>query len=405
MQVRIIKWICFFLLISLLSTSAQTVKTGLDRVGSYYHLFEGKRLGIVTNHTALNAKGQHITDVFKDMKNVTVAALFGPEHGVRGNAADGQKIESETEAEIPVYSLYGKTKKPNSEMLKNVDLLVFDIQDIGARFYTYVWTMSYVMDAAEENNIPLVVLDRPNPITCKIVEGNCADTSTFVGRFPIPVRHGMTIGELAKLFKGESWISSNLDLTIVPLQNWKREYWFDQTELTFTAPSPNMPNLETATVYPGMCLLEGTNLSEGRGTDKPFIIFGAPWIDSKNLRNHLESLQFDGVSFTDTTFIPVTIPGKAVRPKFENKKCNGLKVIVDDREKYKSYQTGVFLINALYQLYPGQLEFKRKHFDRLAGSSKIRRAILGGSSKEELKTLISLGLDSFKQKREKNLLY
>ena len=381
------------------------VLTGLDQVDEYRHLFSGKRIGIVTNHTAVNKTGNHITDIFEAMENVTVTALFGPEHGVRGDAADGQRIESDKKKKIPVYSLYGKTKKPTTEMLQNIDLLVFDIQDIGTRYYTYIWTLSYVMEAAAENNIPLIVLDRPNPINGKTVEGNLSDTSSFVGRFPIPVRHGMTMGELAKMFKGESWVAPNLDLSVIPLKNWSRELWFDQTGLTFLAPSPNMPDLETATIYPGMCLLEGTNLSEGRGTDKPFKIFGAPWIEGERLLSYVQSYNFEGVSFKETTFTPVNIPGKAVHPKYENKLCNGLQIIVENRDSYKPFQTGVFIIQAIQNLYPRYFQFKQKHFDRLAGNNKIRRAILDGATVLEISDLLSDGLVSFKQKREKYLMY
>ena len=381
------------------------VLTGLDQVDEYHHLFSGKRIGIVTNHTAVNKTGNHITDIFEAMENVTVTALFGPEHGVRGDAADGQRIESDKKKKIPVYSLYGKTKKPTTEMLQNIDLLVFDIQDIGTRYYTYIWTLSYVMEAAAENNIPLIVLDRPNPINGKTVEGNLSDTSSFVGRFPIPVRHGMTMGELAKMFKGESWVAPNLDLSVIPLKNWSRELWFDQIGLTFLAPSPNMPDLETATIYPGMCLLEGTNLSEGRGTDKPFKIFGAPWIEGERLLSYVQSYNFEGVSFKETTFTPVNIPGKAVHPKYENKLCNGLQIIVENRDSYKPFQTGVFIIQAIQNLYPRYFQFKQKHFDRLAGNNKIRRAILDGATVLEISDLLSDGLVSFKQKREKYLMY
>ncbi len=405
MQVRFCKKLVLISVLFLFVFCKNSLQTGLDQVGAYSSLFKGKRIGIVTNHTAVNNNGVHISKIFQDMDNVQLVALFGPEHGVYGNAADGQKIESKKEGKIPVYSLYGKTKKPTAEMLKNIDLLVFDIQDIGARYYTYVWTLSYVMDAADENNIPLVVLDRPNPINGKAVEGNVADTSSFVGRFPVSVRHGMTIGEMAKMFKGEGWAGSNLDLTVVPLKNWQRRMWFDQTGLKLVAPSPNMPDLETATIYPGMCLLEGTNLSEGRGTDKPFKIFGAPWVNSKNLREYLEGFKMPGVLFKDTTFTPITIPGKAVRPKFENELCDGLKIMVTDRDKFNPYRTGVFIVQALHKLYPQNFQFKQKHFDRLIGNSKIRQAIQDGATVKELERLIAKGLDSFKQKREKYLMY
>jgi len=215
------------------------------------------------------------------MPGVEVTALFGPEHGIYGLAEAGIKVADKKDDRfgIPVYSLYGKTAKPTAEMLKDVDVLVFDIQDIGARFYTYIYTMAYAMEAAAENNKPFVVLDRPNPINGLAVQGNILekDFATFVGLYPIPVRHGMTVGELARMFNDQGWLKNGIraNLTVVPMQGWKRSMWYDRTGLKFIKPSPNMPNIKTATVYPGLCLLEGTNISEGRGTNKPFLQFGA----------------------------------------------------------------------------------------------------------------------------------
>ena len=265
----------------IVNVSCQTL-TGLDQIRKFDSLFSGKKIAIITNHTAVNKNQVHISDIFAAIPESRIIAYFGPEHGIKGNEAAGSKIEhKKSEALIPVYSLYGKTLKPTEEMLKNVDILVFDIQDIGARFYTYIWTMALAMEAATENNIPFVVLDRPNPINGIQVEGNILENefSTFVGLYPIVVRHGLTIGELANMFNEEGWLKNGVkaDLKVIKLKNWDRGRWLDQTELPFIATSPNMPNLETATVYPGLCLLEGTNVSEGRGTDEPFLQFGSPW--------------------------------------------------------------------------------------------------------------------------------
>ena len=292
------KKIIIFLAISVALYASGPVKTGLDNVTSFAEVFQNQRIGIITNHTAYNKSGLHIVDVFAAMKTVQIKALFGPEHGIRGDTDAGGKIadENDPSRNIPIYSLYGKTLKPTPEMLKDIDILVFDIQDIGARFYTYVWTMALAIEAAAENNIRFIVLDRPNPITGNHVEGNILDMnySTFVGKYPIPVRHGMTIGELAMMFNGEGWSYDRVqcDLQIIPAKNWQREMWFDQTGLKFIKPSPNIPDLMTAIIYPGMCLLEGTNVSEGRGTQEPFKIFGAPWIDSAKLTAHPSGLTF-----------------------------------------------------------------------------------------------------------------
>ena len=401
------------LLITCTSQQPQEVKvqTGLDRVPEYQHLFKDKRVGIITNHTAYNSQQQYITDIFLVMENVTISALFGPEHGIRGSAEAGAKIESGSDplSNIPVYSLYGKTRKPTPEMLKDVDILVFDIQDIGARFYTYIYTMAYAMTAAAEQGIPFVVLDRPNPINGIMVEGNILERelASFVGLFPIPVRHGMTVGELAKMFNEEGWLPNGVKakLIVIPMKNWHRELWYDETGLSFINPSPNIPDLETAMVYPGVCLLEGTNVSEGRGTTKPFQIFGAPWIDGTQLAERLNALQLDGVVFRDTSFTPVSIAGVASHPKYENKLCSGVKITVTERNRFLPYHTGIHIVNTIYRMYPDSLKWRTRHFDRLCGTASIREAIIHKTDIETLFAAWQEELDGFMKKREKYLIY
>ena len=254
----------------MLSCCRGAVMTGLDRVGSYKEVFEGKRLGIIANHTAYDGNGRFIVDVFKSMNDIKITALFSPEHGLWGTERDGKKIDNQIHPtySLPIYSLYGKTQKPTSDMLQNVDVLVFDIQDIGARFYTYIYTMSLAMEAAAENSKTFVVLDRPNPINGVSVQGNILEPeqASFVGLYPIPVRHGMTVGELAKMFNEQGWLagSAKAKLIIIPMEGWRRRMWYDRTGLRFIKPSPNMPDIETAAIYPGLFLLEETNVSEGR---------------------------------------------------------------------------------------------------------------------------------------------
>jgi uncharacterized protein YbbC (DUF1343 family) len=404
------------LLILLLFTGCQfdkksQVQTGLDRAAEFQSVFAGKRLGIIANHTAYNSQGVFITDVFRRMPGVKVSALFGPEHGFRGSHSAGVKVEEHNAFldSIPIYSLYGKTLKPTPQMLKNVDLLVFDIQDIGARFYTYIWTMALAMEAAAEQHIPFVVLDRPNPINGVQVEGGVLDTAfaSFVGLYPIPVRHGMTVGELARLFNGEGWLKNGVkaDLTVIPMKGWKRAEWFDQTGLKFIPPSPNMPNLQTATVYPGMCLIEGTNVSEGRGTDRPFLQFGAPWINPSDLLAYLGRFHLPGVRFSPVDFTPKSLPGKALHPKYENETCHGLTLHVTDRRAFQPFLTGVRIVQSIHELYPRQLQWRAKHFDRLVGSDNLRKAI---SQNQDLTTLIKTWQEqvkAFQKLREKYELY
>ena len=405
----------FILMVILLSCNTHSidtrVRTGLDNIHQYEQLFRGKRVGIITNHTALNFHGEHVIDVFDKMENVTITALFGPEHGIRGHAEAGAKVHSAYDPTkgIPIYSLYGKTRKPTPEMLKNVDVLVFDIQDIGARFYTYIYTMALAMEAAAEQGIPFVVLDRPNPINGIAVEGNILDPRfrSFVGLYPLPVRHGMTVGELAKMINGEGWLAKGIqaDLTVVPLKNWRREMWFDQTGLKFIKTSPNMPDLETATVYPGICLLEGTNVSAGRGTTMPFKIFGAPWINGQQLAQALNALQLPGVRFRDTTFTPVPILGAANHPKFEHQQCGGVRIIVTDRNQFQPYLTGIHVVNTIYHLYSDQFQWKSSHFDRLTGTDQIRKAIIAGTAIQKLVSSWQPELQQFLSRRRGYLLY
>ncbi len=391
--------------------SAASTLTGLDRIDEFSHLFAGKRLALVVNQTSLNRSGEHITDIFLKMPDVAVTALFGPEHGVRGRAAAGVRVGDDVDAatKIPVYSLYGRSKKPTPDMLKNVDLLVFDMQDIGARFYTFIWTMFTVMQSAAENGIPIVVLDRPNPIGGR-VEGPVLEPqfASFIGLQPIPVRHGMTVGELARLFNGEGWLGDGLvaDLTVVPLRNWHHELWYDETGLTFTPTSPNMPDIETAAVYPGLCLLEGTNVSEGRGTDAPFLTFGAPWIDGEVLCNELASRNLSGVVFEPISFTPRTISGKAVHPKYENRRCSGARIKVARRDSLNAFVAGVIVVKTIHDLYPGQFAFRKDgFFDLLCGTDAVRLGIKAGASVREMKAHWAHQLANFKKIRKKYLLY
>lgn len=408
---------CIFILTLLLLTCQSTkshsskVRVGLDNISEFHQLFKNKRVGIITNHTAYNSENQYITDIFLGMADVTVTALLGPEHGIRGSAEAGQKVDSENDSlrDIPIYSIYGKTRKPTPEMLSNVDVLVYDIQDIGARYYTYIYTMAYAMEAAAEQGIPFVVLDRPNPITGTMMEGNILEKefATFVGLFPIPVRHGMTVGELARMFNGEGWLRNGIqaDLTVIPLTNWQRKQWYDETGLTFRKPSPNIPDLTSATAYPGTCLLEGTNVSEGRGTTIPFLITGAPWIDGNKLAVRLNSLNLPGVVFHDTVFTPVSIPGASTNPKFRDKKCGGVKFNIINRNQFQPYRSGLFIISTLRQLYPDSLTFHIRHFDRLCGTNKIRETILTNGNIDSLIASWQGPLEQFKEMRRKYLLY
>jgi uncharacterized protein YbbC (DUF1343 family) len=388
----------------MLSSCYGSVKTGLDRVSEYKELFQGKRLGIIANHTAYDRNGRFIVDVFREIPGVKLVALFSPEHGFWGIAPDAEKIDSQNHPvyNLPVYSLYGKTQKPTKDMLRNVDVLVFDIQDIGARFYTYIYTMSLAMEAAAENGKTFVVLDRPNPINGTCVEGNILEPrqASFVGLYPIPVRHGMTAGELARMFNGQGWLAGHIKakLVVVPMEGWRRSMWYDQTGLRFIKTSPNMPDLETAAIYPGLCLLEGTNVSEGRGTAMPFRQFGAPWINSKRLAERLNALNLPAMRFEPTRFTPTS-------SKFKGQTCNGVRIVVADRNNLKPYLSGIKIVNEIFRLYPDDFQWRASHFDRLCGTSTIRKAIMNGASIDELREKWQPDLTSFRKIRDKYLIY
>jgi uncharacterized protein YbbC (DUF1343 family) len=399
-------------LLFLLSVTAcgQRVRTGAEvLVGERLALLEGKRVGVICNHTSLLPDGTHLVDALLK-KGVKVTALFGPEHGVRGTAAAGKKVSDTVDAAtgLPVYSLYGKTTKPSPEMLASVDVLVFDIQDIGARYYTYAGTMAFAMEAAAQNGKSFIVLDRPNPINGVDVEGTVLDLGfrSLVGMFPVPARHGLTMGELAKMIVGEGWIDdTRLDLTVVEMRGWKRAMWFDQTGLKWTAPSPNMKTLATATVYPGACLVEATNVSEGRGTAKPFEYAGAPGLDGKALADVLNAMKLPGVRFTPVTFTPAAGPDAGPNPKFKGKACGGVEVVVTDRASFRPILTGLSMISALAKAAPGKFEIRDGLMDRLLGSDIVRTKLKDGVPPADLLRLNVADFDSYMKKRSAYMIY
>jgi beta-N-acetylhexosaminidase len=337
---------------------------------------------------------------------VKLVALFGPEHGYAGAAPDTVPVDTGRDrvTELPIYSLYGKTEKPTSEMLEGIDTLVFDIQDVGVRFYTYVQTMSWAMEAAAEKDISFIVLDRPNPLTGVSVEGNVLDAafSSFLGRYPIALRHGMTIGELANFLNQRFQI--DVDLTVVKMEGWRREMWYDDTGLIWVPPSPGMPSLRTATVYPGTCLLEGTNVSEGRGTSLPFELAGAPWIDGEDLTSRMRDSDLEGCLLRSTEFIPFS-------SKYSEQKCNGIQIHVTDRTVFKPVEFGLTLISMINDLYPTHFEWafdsmsQHYHFDLLMGTNIVRGKIHSGVSPRNIFQSWNEETLKFKESRKEFLLY
>jgi uncharacterized protein YbbC (DUF1343 family) len=406
------KIILLFLIVTMLAAKPKNVKVGADVLfESRFDLIKGKRIGLVTNHTAVLSNGKHLADALHERTDVELKVLFGPEHGVRGDTPDGGQINDSVDEKtgVPVVSLYGRINKPTPEMLKDIDVLLFDIQDVGTRFYTYISTMFLCMEAVAENNIHFVVLDRPNPITGTHVEGPLRVDSlkTFVGWVPIPIAHGMTIGELAVMANLEGWLEGHkkAKLTVVTMENWKRSLWYDQTTLKWIKPSPNIRALETAVVYPGTCMVEGINVSEGRGTEKPFEYISAPWIDGKVLAKKLNEKKLSGVLFEPIECTPQEIPNVASNPKYKGVKCGGIFVKVTNRNTYESVRTGIAIVHAIHELYPDSLRFRDRGFDRLTGTPLVREMILAGKSVEDIEATWKRELSEFIKKREKALLY
>ncbi|TDJ53254.1 MAG: DUF1343 domain-containing protein [Ignavibacteria bacterium] len=373
-------------------------------------LLKDKRVGVVTNHSAVLPNNVHLVDTLLAL-GINITALFSPEHGIRGEISDGSKISSSTDDKtgIQIFSLYGNVKKPAKEMLKNIDIILFDIQDIGARFYTYISTLYYLLQSAAENNLPVIVLDRPNPISGLQVGGAVLDTAfkSFIGIAPIPVLYGMTIGEIAKLFVEENFIntSGKPELAVIKMKGWKRNYFWANIDRDWIPTSPNIPNFETALIYPGTAFIEGTNISEGRGTEDPFLTIGAPFINSEELINILESLQILGIEFSQTSFTPVNIKGKATNPKYEEIECYGIKFKLTDKKTFKAVEFGVYLIYSLLKLYPDNFKFKDNYFDKLAGTDKLRKDFLAGKNPSAIIRNWESELEKFKSIRKKYLLY
>ena len=351
-----------------------TVLTGLDvLLEKKIELITGKSIALVTNQTGIDRYGIPNYKRLLALDDVHLKVIFSPEHGLFGEA-DEEITYNKKVADIPrVISLYGSVRKPTSEMLQGVDLIIYDIQDIGARFYTYISTLGLVMEAAGALQLPVLVLDRPNPIRSDIVEGPLLDLNyqSFVGKYPIPIRYGWTIGELAKKIVEEQWIVPSPPLNIVSMEGWNASLWYDETTLPWVKPSPNIPDLGTALIYPGMCLLEGTNVSEGRGTEHPFKWFGAPWIDGKILSGELNKLHLPGVVFVPKSFTPVSIPGVADKPKYQNQLCDGIEIRVITRNEYQSLNVGVSILKKLQELYPENIIFKENRLNRLWGSDTL----------------------------------
>jgi len=366
------------------------------------HLVKGLRVGLITNHTGIDRQGVSSIDRLVAAPEVELVALYSPEHGIRGTEGAGDRVEGgrDEATGLPIHSLYGATLKPTPEMLEGVEVLLFDIQDVGARYYTYVSTMALGMEAAGEAGIPFVVLDRPNPIGGKAVQGTILDPafSTFVGLYPVPMRHGMTVGELARMMVGEFGVE--VGLTVVPAKGWRRGMLFPETGLPWVPPSPNMPSVESALHYPGTCLFEGTNVSVGRGTEEAFQVVGAPWLDGEALAAALEAYGIPGVRFEAARFTPRN-PGDG---KFGDEEIQGVRLWAQTPD-YDPTMAALALLREIRDMSDGRWEWRVGHFDRLAGTDRLRAGIEDGSPMEILRRGWDDALRDFMVMREPYLIY
>jgi uncharacterized protein YbbC (DUF1343 family) len=381
-----------------LASAAETegVQTGLDvLVQDNFGALAGRNVGLITNHTAIDQHGKWIGDLFSKAPNVKVVAMFSPEHGLKGQLDEHVGDTTDPLTGVKVYSLYGKTRKPSKEMLAGVDTLVFDIQDIGARFYTYIATLGMCMEAAAENKVRFVVLDRPNPITGTRVFGPYNDREgEFTAYHRIPVVHGMTVGELASMYNTERKIGC--DLQVIKMHGWKRSMWFDETLLSWVHPSPNMRSLTEATLYPAVCLLEATNVSVGRGTDTPFELFGAPWIDERGLAARLNGLHLAGVRFVPYRFTPTSSVHK-------DKPCGGVQIILTDRNAFDPLECGLSLAWALKAQHGS--EFKVDGVNNLLFNKSVLEKLKAATDAPRFTPMWEDDLKAFQAVRSKYLAY
>ncbi len=374
------------------------VLTGIDVLAAEnFARLRGKRVGLLTNQTGRSREGVSTIDLIAKAPGVTLAALFSPEHGIRGEVDDRVDSSRDEKTGLPIHSLYGQTLRPTSAMLDGLDVIVVDLQDVGVRFYSYPVAVAYLLEEAVKRRLPVVVLDRPNPINGFEVEGAAQDAggNRYVGYLPMPVRHGLTIGELVRLFNGEGHIGA--DVTVVSLKNWRRDEWFDETGVAWVNPSPNMRNMMAATVYPGVGAIEGTNISVGRGTDTPFEQLGAPWIDGPALAAALNASALAGVRFYPVTFTP------AAGAKLAGQACHGVFLIVTDRDRLRPVRVGLEIASALWKLY-GQ-QFKLEDAAALFGPKAMLEKIRAGADPAAIAASWGADEAAWRLTRAKYLLY
>jgi uncharacterized protein YbbC (DUF1343 family) len=390
------------------------VVVGADRLfGEFAHLIRGKRLALVSNHSGRLADGTHLADALHAYPDADLRVLFGMEFDIRSNdysAARDPESTVDGATGLPKHSLYGAHHEPTPEMLGDVEVIVFDIQEVGARFYEHVNVLGFVMEAAAEQGIEVVVLDRPNPITGRGADGFVADEAAlfrFGSYAPVPVVHGMTVGELARLYNGERMLRGGIEATlhVVPMLEWTRGTWYDETGLPWRKPSPNLLSLESVLAYVGTCLFEAVNVSEGRGTDHPFEIVGAPWLDAAAAVRLLDDLGLAGVTFEAETFTPERKPYHGSPPELAGERLEGVRLRITDRDAFEPYRVGVALLWAVHRLHPDRLVWNHAVLDRLAATPRLEAMLRAGAEPAEIFASWRSEVDAFRARSEPYLLY
>ena len=390
------------------------VTVGADRLfPEFSHLIRGKRLGLVSNHSGRLADDTHLADALHDYPDADLRVLFGMEYDIRSNdysVARDPETAIDRRTGLKKHSLYGELHEPTREMLADVDVIIFDIQEVGARFYEHVNILAFVMEAAAENGIEVVVLDRPNPITGLKQEGFVTDASAlyrFGSYAPIPVLHGMTVGELARFYNGERLLRGGRTATlhVVPMRGWSRKLWYDETGLAWRKPSPNLLTLTSLLAYTGTCLFEALNLSEGRGTDRPFEYVGAPWLDNVRAASLLNGLGLRGVVFDTVTFIPEQKPYLGRPPELAGERVRGVHVRITDRDAFEPYRTGISMVWAVHQLHSDRLVWNDAVLARLTATDRVKRMIVAGARPDAIAAAWEPEVRAFRQRSAPYLLY
>jgi len=364
------------------------------------------RLGLVINHTSRLGDGRSLLETLVEADRM-VGAVFAPEHGFSGQEEGGRNIEDSRLDDIQVFSLYGSSRRPSAEQMQVIDAFIYDIQDVGTRFYTYITTMKYVLEAGAEFGKPVYILDRPNPCGGLIVEGPLLDSAyeSFIGAVPIPIRYGLTAGELAWMMKGEGWVPENVDLHVISMTGWKRRDYWEDTKLPWTATSPNIPTSETAFLYPGTGLLGALILNQGLGTELPFLQFGAPWLNPQDIIEALEGGRQYGLELEAITYTPVSIPDKVLHPPYENRSCQGVRIRIRQPDRLYSLRFVLDLIRELKSQYPDQLHTVENSLNLMFGTNDLTRYLAGSLSFDELTASITRDEQLFLKQRRKYLLY